>query len=221
MIFIDEERTEVFGWAGAIFGMRAAKESYDKIDSSFDAYPDFSVYSPVYIGPNDLKLMTTLAKAGSDHGKFLRDIHVQFWIEAPIYFWKELDTYKVSTVRLSESTMHTLMKKEITGNNFSTDGGIDEVREVFDIYEDVIECLNKVINMYREEKDDGKKEKLFRATIQLLPESFIIGSMMDINYATLREIAHSQRATHRLTEWRDDFFKWMHNLPYADELIFS
>lgn len=223
---IEFEKTQVFGFEGAIYGMRAAMKSYDKIDSSWDVNitedEENMIYNMSYdIGPNDLKLATTLVKAGSDHSKFLRDVHVQVYIKAPIYWWKEMDTYKVSTVRLSESTMHTLMRDGVDIHDFSLDNGVEFNNDAWNVYDEIIECLNKLVGKYKAEEDKGKKEKLFRATIQILPEAYMMGSVMDLNYATLRNIAHSDRKNHKLTEWREGFFDWMHTLPYADELIFS
>lgn len=229
------EKTQVFGFEAAIYGMRAAHESWDKIDSSWDVNvtedEENMIYNMSYdIGPNDLKLATTLAKAGSDHGKFLRCIHVQTYITAPIRWWVEMDTYKVGTTRLSTSLMHKVMNREgdvFTTEDFSTDHLIS--RLAWDLFEDDIDKLNRLCENYKDEykaevregTDHTKSKQRWYEIQELVPRCYNYGSVLDLNYAVLRYIAHSDRKNHKQDEWREDFFDWMHTLPYADELIFS
>lgn len=224
---INFENTNVYGFEGAIYGMRAAHESWDKSDSSWhvdiEEDDESKTFNMSYIlGPNDLKLATTLAKAGSDHGKFLRCIHVQTYITAPIRWWVEMDTYKVGTTRLSTSLMHKVLTREgdvFTTEDFSTDH--------LSLYEstrhlaDTIELLNTLCRTYADETDVKKKKAFWYEIQELVPRCYNYGSVLDLNYAVLRNIAHSDRKNHKQDEWREGFFEWMTTLPYAEELIFS
>lgn len=236
---IDIQTFGVWGWEGAMYGMRAAHESWEKSDSLHGEYTigreenDSSTiisHGADYIGDDDIELMKRLAAAGDDHGKFLRCIHVQAWIKAPIRWWVEMDTYKVGTVRLSTSLMHKVLNTEgdaFSMDDFSTDHIISRV--AWDLFEDDIDKLNLLCKNYREEyaaevdegTDHTESKKRWYEIQELVPRCYNYGSVLDLNYATLRRIAHSQRKTHKQDEWREGFFDWMRTLPLAEELIFS
>lgn len=197
------ENTEVFGWETAIRGMRNPLNSWDKSDS-YDENGNF-----VEVGEKDLELMKTLVKAGSDHSKFMRMINVTMDITAPLYWWKEFDTYKVGTVRNSCSTMHTIMNKELTINDFSFDlSGID-----VDSVTWFLTRLNELRKKYLETND----KRYWYVFIQLLPEGFNQKATIQLNYQVLYNIYHS-RKFHKLYEWRE-FSKWIEALPYSDLMI--
>lgn len=208
------ESADVWGFPGAIYGMRAAHESWDKSDSYY--YDNSGEY---VVGPKDLELMKKLAMAGDDHGKFLRCIHVQTYITAPIRWWVEMDTYKVGTVRLSTSLMHKVMGKGFDTTDFSSDHihSYDAAQHLLD----TIDILNTLCRTYVDETDAERKKTLWYEIQELVPRCYNYGSLLDLNYATLRKIAHSDRKNHKQDEWRVGFFDWMKTLPYADELIFS
>ena len=195
-----------------IEGMRNPKNSWDRSDSTFDA--DY------IIGENDGKLMHTLAMAGTEHRKFLRMMPIYARITAPLYWWKEFDTYKVGTVTNSCSTMHKIAAKEFTLEDFSSEHLIDEYN-VCDIYtksqnnpKDVlklmIDALNKARNLYLETKD----KKYWWQMIQLLPSSYNQTRNVMINYEVALEI-YRQRKNHKLDEWHV-FCEFVESLPYID-----
>lgn len=216
--------TEVFGWQAAIRGMRNPKNSWDRSDSSFMRNPDYGCCGPcpcvgiarcdeVYVGLNDLKLMKQLVAAGNDHSKFMRMIHVQCDWEAPLYWWKEADTYKVGTVRNSCSTMHKITEHEFTMDMFAHEyldaGSIATL-------ESVVFDLNQLRIHYLEtDLCETFKKALWYQIIQLLPSSYLQKAMMDLNYATLRNMYHSRKA-HKQDEWRIDFCNWVKTLPYSE-----
>lgn len=193
------EYVETTGWEAAVRGMRNPLNSWAKSDSKVDG-DTFSV------GEKDFELMLKLAKAGNDHGKILRMIAVTFDLTAPLYFWKQFDTYKVGTVRNSCSTMHTIMKNEFTIKDFSTEGlskhGIHTLFAIVDI-----------LNGFRREYQLEEDLSYFYDVIKLLPESYNQRSTVSLNYAVLRNIYHS-RKTHKLQEWRD-FCNWIETLPMS------
>lgn len=196
------ENTEVYGFETAIRGMRNPLNSWDKSDSGwFHADPEY------IIGENDLTLMKKLVKAGSDHSKFMRMINVTFDITAPLYYFKQLDTYKVGTVANSCSTMHKIADKEFTFDDFSCEHLNDRSR---DWLHDIINELNMNREIYIEIKD----KEYWWQMIQLLPSSYNQRRTMQMNYAVLRNIYHS-RKDHRLDEWHD-FCKWIETLPYSE-----
>ena len=193
------ENTEVCGTRHAIRGMRNAMNSWDKSDSYIDER-----YNTVHIGENDRALMKRLFNAGTDHRKYLRMITVYADITAPLYWWREYDTYKVGTVANSCSTMHTIHKKEITVDDFSIDN--DELH----LYVDLIYDLNALREMYNETKD----LKYFRQLVGLLPSSFNQKRTVMLNYEVLANI-YKSRQGHKLKEWHD-FIEWIEGLPYTD-----
>ena len=218
------EKTDVYGWEAAIRGMRNPKNSWDKSDSEFDLHK--GVYEHVSIGENDLKLMQTLSKAGSDHGKFLRMINVTVDLTAPLYWWKEFDTYKVGTVADSCSTMHKLTAKEFELSDFSfdhlTEGAIEEVAKP------LISVLNGAreaylnFEKYNEQDPEGWdkgitcKKDIWWQMIQLLPSSYNQKRTVQLNYQVLKAMYFARR-NHKLDEWHD-FCAWCESLPFFKEI---
>ena len=225
------ENTEVFNFEGAIRGMRNPLNSWDKSDSTFckrgadfcplvlrEIYPacdcpkngefDEDYYC---IGPNDLDLMKRLIKAGSDHRKFMRQIFVSVDITAPLYWWKEFDTYKVATVSNSCSTMHKIHDKDFTREDFSYDHLLVDNMGLLDL---IIVRLNICRALYNRTKD----KMYWWQMIQLLPSSYNQRRTITLNYETLLNIYGSRRY-HKLDEWSIGFMDWIASLPYAKELI--
>lgn len=205
---IEFENVEVFGWEAAIRGMRNPLNSWDKSDSNFNVYLTLKDR----IGNNDLKLMKSLVKAGSDHSKFMRMITVTVDITAPLYWWKEFDTYKVGTVRNSCSTMHKIHEKEFTLDDFSIEDFEVEDGEIF-----LSDCFKNVVadcEMLRKKFVETGNKKYWRGLIQLLPESYNQRATVQLNYAVLRNMYHS-RKNHKLDCWRT-FCNWIESLPYSE-----
>ena len=204
------ENAETFGWEAAIRGMRSPKNSWDKSDSCWSSPNENGTDKPMYIiGENDLKLMHTLAAAGQDHGKFLRMIHVQLDVTAPLYWWKEADTYSVGVVKNSCSTMHKIHAKEFTLDDFSHEhlySPLHDLKPTVDL-----------LNMYRERFLDTKDKEDWWQLIQLLPSSYNQRRTWDLNYAVLRNIYHARR-NHKIDEWHT-LCDWIETLPYAKELV--
>lgn len=229
---ISFENTEVFGWEAAIRGMRNPMNSWDKSDSfkcddnrcktcHFDKAPECSWhrYGDVVVGENDLKLMKNLVKSGTDHSKFMRMINVTVDITAPRYWWTEMDTYKVGTVRNSCSTMHKIHAKEFTLDDFSHEHLIpetieDEICHVSPLY--ALESHIELLNYYRKKYIETKDKKWWWQMIQLLPQSYNQRATVQLNYAVLRSIYHSDRKHHKLDEWREGFMQWIESLPYSE-----
>jgi len=213
---------EVYGFSKAFKGVRNAMNSWDRSDSETIredfTYNNEHVNSNIErfeLGENDLKLGQNLIKAGAEHCKFMRQIHVWFEIDMPRYIWSELDTYHYNT-KNSCSTMHRLLHKtvDITKDLFFYN------TEDEDLMEAIIVRLNEIRNVYLNEPVEREKNKLIRRAKQLLPEGFLQLRTMDTNYAELRNIV-LQRKGHKLNiEWRQVFCKTMTTLPYARELIF-
>lgn len=206
--------TEVFGWEAAIRGMRNPKNSWEKSDSRWHGEFIYATGMPIWdIGPNDLALMKKLLAAGTDHSKFMRMIHVQCDWEAPLYWWKEADTYKVGTVRNSCSTMHKIMEHEFTIDMFAHEhldaGSIATLESVmFDLNQLRIHYLGTNLS-------EVFRKSLWYQIIQLLPSSYLQKATMDLNYAVLRNMYHSRKA-HKQDEWREDFCNWVETLPYSE-----
>ena len=215
------ENTEVWGFDHAIRGMRNPLESWDKSDSGCKLYCSVEgvcVEKPCsydncngcttteyIIGKNDLALMQKLIKAGSEHRKFLRQIFVAVDITAPLFWWKEFDTYKVGTVSNSCSTMHKLASTPITMDCF-------ENGEM--IYSFTIAELEMNRLKYLETKDKNEWKRL----IVNLPESWLQKRTITMNYENILNM-YRQRKNHKLTEWSKSFCDWVKSLPYAEELI--
>ena len=192
------------------------------INSRLDQNGDYSVRA--YIGPKDMSLAQRLVRAGADEGKFLRQINVSIDITAPLYWWKEMDTYKVGTVADSTSTMHKLASRKIAIDDFSFDKELDNLIlnnpkeneypfEFFEAIDDIVLYCESLRKRYLETKD----KRYWRALIQLLPESYNQTRTWTANYAVLRNIYFARR-NHKLSEWHE-FCEWIESLPYAKELI--
>ena len=246
MIKIDN--VEIMGWEHAIRGMRNPMESWDKSDSGYchqDLLRDCKtcILGPSLencwrkgfdIGPNDLDLMTRLRNAGTDHRKFMRMIAVYLDITAPLYWWKEFDTYKVGTVANSCSTMHKIAAKEFTLEDFSHEClmGIKEYEESscledeFPEYEekdgdwcfwtpiDILQHTITGLNFYRRAFLETKNKKYWWQMIQLLPSSYNQKRTVMLNYEVLANI-HKSRRNHKLDEWHT-FCNWIEDLPYSE-----
>ena len=202
------EKTEVYGWEAAIRGMRNPMNSWDKSDTDFGKYYiDFLGFVVVPIGKNDLALMKKLIKAGSDHRKFMRQIFVSLDITAPLYWWKEFDTYKVGTTANSCSTMHKIHAKEFELSDFSWER-LDEPG--IKLLEAVIDYLNTNRNAFNDTQDKSYWDNM----IQSLPSSYEQKRTVTLNYEVLLNMYHA-RKNHKLVEWRE-FCKWIETLPYSE-----
>ena len=207
------------GFEGAIQGMRLPLQSGDKSDSgimciSGEGCKDCNskcCASMFRIGPKDLELALKLAKSGPDHGKFLRMIHVQAIIKAPVYWLNELRTYQVGTTTNSTSMMHTGMTREFTPEDFSCYEPGTYVEHTMAV------LLNNIAKEYKEATDPGEKERLFYLLRESVPMRYMYTIMFDCNYAVLRNI-YFQRRNHRLQEWHT-FCDWMKTLPYSELII--
>lgn len=230
------EHTEVFGWEHAIRGMRNPMNSWERSDSEFGPFAEENVYlqridisTDPKIGPNDLDLMNRLRNSGTDHRKFMRMITVYVDLTAPLYWWKEFDTYKVGTVANSCSTMHKIHAKEFTLEDFSTDHLIDyELYSCDEVDGPVLNCAPDVycgglqhmnltidvLNYYRKKYLETKDKKYWWQMIQLLPSSYNQKRTVMLNYEVLAGI-YPSRKDHRLDEWRE-FCKWIEGLPYSE-----
>jgi len=212
------ENTEVYGFESAIRGMRNPMNSWDKSDSFHNCKDhdvcigDCGLWCSGAIGDNDLKLMKNLVKAGSDHSKFMRMITVTCDITAPLYFYKEWDTYKAGTVRNSCSTMHKIASKEFTLDDFSCEHLWDTASMNL---KDTIDVLNTFRNAFNHPNANGKyKKDCWWQMIQLLPSSYNQRSTVQLNYAVLRNMYHA-RKNHKLDEWHT-FCEWVESLPYSE-----
>ena len=224
------EKTEVFGWEAAIRGMRNPMNSWDQSDTRVVDVPEMprlDYYGYVVeiipaheevvvsckesewtgIGEADIKLMKSLSKAGSDHGKFLRMINVTVDITAPLYWWKEFDTYKVGTVANSCSTMHKIHAKKFTMDDFSYEH-IDHTNMLW--------CIPDELNKWRELYLETKDKKYWWQMIQLLPTSYNQKRTVQLNYQVLKSM-YFARKNHKLDEWRE-LCKWCETLPYFKEI---
>lgn len=230
------ENTEVLGWDAAIRGMRNPLNSWEKSDSQFVRDSDYGCFGVCpcaelvdcdccHVGPNDLKLMNTLRNAGTDHRKFMRMITVYLDITAPLYWWKEFDTYKVGTVANSCSTMHKIAAKEFTLEDFSCEHLCDDELELL---KEIINRLNmnrivfiakddKRVDQYSVMSDEcyaKYKKKLWWQMIQLLPSSYNQKRTVMLNYEVLANIYKSRRH-HKLDEWHT-LCDWIESLPYSE-----
>lgn len=237
---IEINKTDVYGWETAIRGMRNPLNSWDKSDSdwcnSINEYfctdrcryrngecEDLDFPFPSFIiGENDEKLMKKLINAGSDHGKFMRMITVYVDITAPLYWWKEFDTYKIGTVANSCSTMHKIADKEFTIDDFSHEHLVpDAVNllmntiEVLNEARDVFINYDKYYDKFKAELiSDIDKKIVWWQMIQLLPSSYNQKRTVMLNYEVLKNMYHA-RKNHKLDEWRD-FCEWIETLPYSE-----
>lgn len=195
--------TSVYNIYNAILGARNPMNSWNRSDSVFKGY-NGKIENTV-IGKNDLELMQRLIKAGSEHRKFLRQIMISVDVTAPLFWWKEADTYKVGTVANSTSTMHKLASTPITRDCF----------EGFYIWQETVDRLESTRLKYLETKD----KKYWRELIENLPESWLQKRTITMNYENVLNMIH-HRSHHKLTEWSVDFMNWAKTLPYANELLF-
>ena len=234
------ENTEVSGWNAAIRGMRNPMNSWEKSDSDwFDVQEVGEEESEIIkwvqdgqcdfaygVGPNDQKLMMNLAKAGSTDAKYRRMINVTMDVTAPLYWWKEFDTYKVGTVANSTSTMHKLAAEPITMDKFEFDNldvvidsytsphGGESIRIFEDYAEDIIDMCENLRLKFKETGD----AVYWKALIQILPSAFLQTRTITMSYANLRNI-YFQRKNHKLKEWHQFCEDWLPTLPYAKQLI--
>ena len=215
------KNVELHGWEPGIRGMRNPKNSWKKSDSEFvttdgdhhDICGNFGPWHGSYdweeavIGENDLNLMTTLRDAGTDHRKFMRMIVVYMDVTAPLYWWKEYDTYKVGTVANSCSTMHKIAEKEFTLDDFSCE-------HLIGIAKDDLHGTTSVLNHFRKLYLQSKDKKYWWQMIQLLPSSYNQRRTVMLNYEVLANIYKSRR-NHKLDEWHT-FCDLIESLPYSE-----
>lgn len=213
------ENTEVFNFEGALRGMRNPMNSWDKSDSGYGYAKNPTKF---IIGENDIKLAQTLIKSGSEHRKFMRQIFISVDITAPIYWWKEFDTYKVGTVSNSCSTMHKLASTPITRDCFEMDDFVDFDLESEDMVfplKSTWESLLSDLEFCRQKYNKTKDKRYWKELIRLLPESWLQKRTITMNYENIFNMVH-QRKNHKLTEWSESFIGWAKTLPYAEELLF-
>lgn len=231
------ENADVLGWEAAIRGMRNPMNSWNKSDSKYfndpiydEAHPMFIHDNPIFsLGPNDLDLMKRLRMAGTDHRKFMRMLTVYVDITAPLYWWKEFDTYKVGTVANSCSTMHKIHAKEFTLEDFSYEHLVDHGHSDSDEYGrdyqsdvdnslELLRCTITTLNYYREKyiraRKDSTKKQYWWQMIQLLPSSYNQKRTVMLNYEVLANM-YKSRKNHKLDEWRE-LCEWMRGLPYSE-----
>ena len=215
------ENTSVYNVYNAILGARNPMNSWNKSDSVFNGY-DGKIEN-THIGKNDLELAQRLIKAGSEHRKFLRQIMVSVDITAPLYWWKEFDTYKVGTVANSTSTMHKLATTSITLDCFEMDDYETELQKVNIplMWEHIIFQLETLRNLYGKTKD----KRYWKELIRLLPESWLQTRTVTMSYENILNMYH-HRKNHKLNEWsgKDDstkpnFCTWVLGLPYAKQFF--
>ena len=227
-----EHEAKLLGEKTPNFSDEKWSEIWDKYDEwllesgilSFNGVDKYhsDTFDVAYLGPNDLGLAQRLINAGPEHAKFLRQIFVSVDITAPLYWWKEADTYKVATTANSTSTMHKLMSKEFGREDFEFDD--NEGLPIFEndeyrnrSYGEYIDSIIKMCNHLRNNYLDTEDKRYWRALVQILPNAYLQTRTWTANYAILRNI-YFQRKNHKLREWYQ-FCKWIKNLPYSGELI--
>ena len=232
------EHTQVFNFEGAFRGLRNPKNSWNKSDSYIcdedhcsrcdSTNKNCTQPDGYYIGPNDMKLAKALIQGGPEHRKFLRQIFVSVDITAPLYWWKQFDTYKIGTVANSTSTMHKLTSKPITLDCFE----IDDFNQNLEYYATnttgmlsdlIIEQLEFLRQKYLETKD----KRYWKQLVRWLPQGWLQTRTWTANYEVIRTMVH-QRQMHKLNQWsglddysKSNFIGWAKTLPYADEFIFN
>ena len=207
------EAVDVWGFEHAIRGMRNPMNSWDKSDSGWKIYtPEYPNLSEAkyIVGKNDLDLMHRLFVGGTEHRKFMRMIHVSMDVTAPLYWWKEYDTYKVATVANSCSTMHKIHAKEFTLDDFSTD-------HMTPVSMDILNITIGQLNVARDYFISTKDKSAWWQMIQLLPSSYNQKRTLDFNYETAVQIIR-QRTGHKLDEWHK-FVDVLWDLPYMREIV--
>lgn len=234
------ENTEVWGFEHSLRGMRNPKNSWNRSDSHYgcDEIMNcstcrtgqeegcFNLRNKYIIGENDMKLAQTLIKAGNEHRKFMRQIFVSVDITAPLYWWKEMDQYRINVTTNSTSTMHRLTPSPITLDCFETDDydrdlsladspeDDNELNHISAFEEDVITVLENLRQKYLETKD----KRYWKELVRFLPESWLQKRTVTMNYENVRNM-YFQRKNHKLTEWSKSFINWVESLPYAEDLI--
>lgn len=220
------ENTEVFNFEGAIRGMRNPLNSWNKSDSEYKVVhiDQFSLEETkdFIVGPNDLDLAQRLISGGPEHAKFLRQIFVSVDITAPLYWWKEADTYKIGTTANSTSTMHRLMAEPFEYKDFELDENrwlpiFEEDTYSNSSYQEYIDSIIKMCNHLRNNYLTTEDKRYWRALVQILPNAYLQTRTWTANYAVLRNI-YFQRKNHKLREWYQ-FRDWIKSLPYSKELI--
>ena len=202
---------EIMGIHSAMHGMRNPLNSWDKNDTAFQEWKCENYYYFVKVGKNDKTFARKLINAGPSHRKFMRQIFVSMDINAPLYWWKEFDTYKVGTTANSCSTMHTIMNKEFTIDDFSHDKMLLGVQRGLG---DIVWHLNTLRTKYLDEENPDIKKKYWYSIIQLLPSSYNQRRTITMSYENLRNM-YGQRKDHKLDEWRD-FRSTIERLPYSN-----
>ena len=211
------ENVETMGWGHTIRGMRNPMNSWEKSDSKWDGSYNYFTGNPgINIGPNDHQLMMNLAHGGPVHAKYRRMITVYLDITAPLYWWKEFDTYKVGTVANSCSTMHKIHAKEFTREDFS-DEHLVSAKHIMDDTAGLLDDIINYLNKNREEYLKTKDKEYWWQMIQLLPTSYNQKRTVMLNYEVLVNIYESRRH-HKLDEWRE-FCDWIESLPYSELII--
>ena len=222
------KNSEVYGWEAAIRGMRNPMNSWDKSDSERKYYGGDCYKGVFEVGENDLDLMKRLRDAGTDHRKYMRMIAVYCDITAPLYWWKEFDTYKVGTVANSCSTMHKIHSKEFEIDDFSHEHLDDSVTQGFSIRDgltgeyagidmssvDFLQLICNVLNLYRCRYLETKDKKYWWQMIQLLPSSYNQKRTVMLSYEVLTNM-YKSRKNHKLDEWHE-FCDWIKTLPYSE-----
>ena len=202
------ERTQVYGWEPAIRGARNPMNSWDRSDTVYEIAGN-ALPVPM-IGENDMSLLHRLSVSGSDHGKFLRMITVSVDLTAPLYWWKEFDTYKVGTVANSCSTMHKIHAKEFELDDFSHEHMTSKSKGA-------MRNMINVLNLYREQYNRLKNKRDFMQMIQLLPSSYNQMRTVTLNYEVLKRIYFARRH-HKLEEWHV-LCNWIEELPYFKQIV--
>ena len=235
------KNTEIFNFQGALRGMRNPLESWAKSDSilcpgscdncdkwrlDWSVCPGNMLKGDFVIGPNDMNLCRKLINGGSEHRKFLRQIFVSVDITAPLYWFKEFDTYRIGVTENSTSTMHKLASTPITLDCFETDDyepnlvyHIDDIgdNDIDETIGDITELIIEKLELLRQKYNETKDRRYWKELIRLLPNGWLQTRTVTMNYENLRSIAH-QRMGHKLSEWHT-FLEWVNTLPYAKELI--
>lgn len=201
-------------WEIVIEGMRNPHNSHNRMDSytTYIEDPETMETAPFeyFIGENDMQLMETLAKGGPVHAKYRRMIPVWVTVTAPLYWWKEFDTYKVGTTRNSCSTMHKIHVAPFTFDNFSTDDGIDEVDYAYEHMFDTIDILERL----RQDFNETQEKRFWRALIQMLPDGYMMKATLKVNYEVLYN-TYKWRRNHKQSEWHT-WCHWIEELPYSE-----
>ena len=213
---------DISGWEAAIYGMRAPLKSYSKFDSeTLCKIKNDSVFQGFSFGDKDYQLASKLVKAGPEHRKWMRQIQVWVKISMPLYWWSEFDTYKIGTSANSESTMHTLAKRNLVWEDFDTEY-MDEIGKEVQVA--ALRRINQALVRYNITVDEIEskiaileieKQKEFISLKSLVTTSFIQTRYVNLNYEVLHNMYH-QRKNHRLPQWSHDFVSWVEELPHSE-----